>query len=72
LQGLYEKGGELGLQEISRRRAVLKNRTAPEIEAAVVESAIEQQTHLSGRQRAGRWENLMCGATLTICRYRIG
>jgi transposase len=39
---MYDKGGELALQEISRRKPVLKNRTAPEIEAAVVEMAVDQ------------------------------
>src|SRR3954463_4587134 len=39
---LYEKGGELGLKEISGPKPCLKNRTEPHIEQAIVELAIEQ------------------------------
>jgi len=39
---LYEKGGDLALQEISRRKPVIKNRLAEEIEAAIVALAVEQ------------------------------
>jgi transposase InsO family protein len=39
---LYETGGEMALQELTRRKPLLRNRIAPEIEAALVELSLEQ------------------------------
>src|SRR3954468_16303799 len=39
---LYEKGGELALKEISRRKPCIKNRMEEHIEKAIVELAVEK------------------------------
>jgi hypothetical protein len=42
IKDLYDTGGELALKEVSRRKAIPKNRVEPEVEEAVVQLGIEQ------------------------------
>src|SRR3954451_19234503 len=44
-QELYEKGGELALAEITKRKPTLRNRVEPRIEQAIVDLAIEQPAY---------------------------
>jgi transposase len=44
-QELYEKGGELALAEITKRKPILRNRVGPQIEQAIVDLAIGQPVY---------------------------
>jgi hypothetical protein len=42
---LYDAGGVLALQELTRRKPILKNRTPPEVEAIIVELSLDRPAY---------------------------
>src|SRR6266481_3393969 len=42
---LYDAGGELALQELTRRKPILKNRTPPDVEAIIVELSLDRAAY---------------------------
>ena len=42
---LYDKGGELALQELTRRKPIRKNRTPPEVAAIIVELSLDRPAY---------------------------
>ena len=45
LQGAFDAGGELALQELTRRKPILKNRTPPDVEAIIVELSLDRPAY---------------------------
>jgi len=71
---LYEIGGELALQEVSRRKPIVKNRVEAGIETAVLALAIEKplwarfESPMSSRSKAFSShlaESVGCGSATT-------
>mgnify|MGYP005843319163 CR=1 FL=1 len=51
-RNLFERGGELALADMTKARPNLRNRVVPEVEAAVIERAVEQPSPRRRRARS--------------------
>ena len=72
---LYETGGEMALQELTRRKPLLANRTPPEVEAVIVELSLEQpafgQIRLANEMRK-RGHSISPAGVRGVCVIRPG
>ena len=70
---LYEHGGELALQEISRKKLCIKNRVEPHVEEAVVGFAFENpaygQLRVSNELKKRRIFVSTCGVGYVLQRH---
>src|SRR6266403_1951040 len=72
-QELYEKGGEVALAEITKRKPILKNRVEAAIEHAVVALATEGPPAQRGAWRVReRVPELLRGTGHLLCRHPQG
>ena len=63
---LYEAGGELALQELTRRKPILKNRVDPALESRLIELSLELPAY-DHQQRGSLVDRNQSGGGLGRC-----